>query len=123
MYGAKITTIWLARGFTQEFMAKKLNMDQASYSKIEHDSKIKITDDLLEKIANTLGVSIEDIKSPTPVVMNFHNSTQSGVYGTQNNGVDKQMTENFLKIMGVLHLQIENQNKILALLLDKFGSN
>lgn len=123
MYGAKITTIRLARGFTQEFMAKKLNMDQASYSKIEHDSKIKITDDLLEKIANTLGVSIEDIKSPTPVVKNFHNSTQSGVYGIQNNGVDKQMTENFLKIMGVLHLQIENQNKILALLLDKFGGN
>ena len=123
MYGAKITTIRLARGFTQEFMAKKLNMDQASYSKIEHDSKIKITDDLLEKIANTSGVSIEDIKSPTPVVMNFHNSTQSGVYGIQNNGVDKQMTENFLKIMGVLHLQIENQNKILALLLDKFGGN
>lgn len=63
-------------------------MEQASYSKIEHDSKVKISEELLEKIVKALGVSVEDITSPTPIIMNFHNSTQSGVYGTQNNGLD-----------------------------------
>lgn len=39
MYGAKISSIRLARGYTQEYMAKKLGMEQTTYSKIEHDVK------------------------------------------------------------------------------------
>ena len=63
MYGAKISAIRLARGYTQEYIANQLNIEQTSYSKIEHDLKTRISDDLLFKIAEALGVSIDDIKA------------------------------------------------------------
>jgi transcriptional regulator with XRE-family HTH domain len=72
MYGSKIATIRQARGYTQNYIAEKLAMKQTEYYRIEKDKALKIQDGLLQKIAETLGVSIEDIKSPTPVIMNFH---------------------------------------------------
>jgi transcriptional regulator with XRE-family HTH domain len=74
MYGSKIASIRLARGYSQDYVAKKIGIDQQRYSKIENDGKAKADDDLLTKIADALGVSVEDIKSPTPIVMSFHNS-------------------------------------------------
>ncbi|MBW7914917.1 MAG: helix-turn-helix transcriptional regulator [Taibaiella sp.] len=71
MYGSKIAIIRLARGYTHEYVSKKLGIAQNTYSKIEKDNKVKMDDPLLESIANVLGVSIDDIKSPTPIVMNL----------------------------------------------------
>ena len=134
MYGAKISAIRLARGYTQEYMANKLSIEQTSYSKIEHDAKAKISDELLTKIANVLGVSTDDIKSLTPIIMNFHDSTQSGVYSTQNNnGSDKETIQVMLKLLdafqqriinqnnllSAFQQQIENQNKLIELFLEK----
>lgn len=93
MYGTKITSIRLARGYTQEYVAKQIGMDQQSYSKIEKDNKVKVSDELLSKIAEVLGVSIEDIKSPTPIIMNFHNSPYSGQYNSNNTNTDAQLIE------------------------------
>lgn len=55
MYGTKITSIRLARGYTQEYVAKQIGLDQQSYSKIEKDNKVKVSDELLSKIAEVLG--------------------------------------------------------------------
>ncbi len=92
MYGTKITSIRLARGYTQEYVAKQIGLDQQSYSKIEKDNKVKVSDELLSKIAEVLGVSIEDIKSPTPIIMSFHNSPYSGQI-TNSNNTDAQLIE------------------------------
>lgn len=74
MYGSKIAAIRLTRGYTQDYVAKSIGVDQRTYSRIEKDEKVIVDDMMLEKIAQTLGVSKEDIKSPTPIIMNFHNS-------------------------------------------------
>lgn len=113
MYGAKISAIRLARGYTQAYMANKLSIEQTSYSKIEHDLKTKISDDLLLKIAEVLGVSTDDIKSLTPIIMNFHNST-NGVYDTQNNnGSNKEIIQGMLTLLNVFEQRIKNQNNLL----------
>jgi len=72
MYGAKIAIIRNARGYTQEYMAGQLGMAQNTYSRIEKDESDKLGDELLNKIAACLGVTKEDIKSPTPVVINLY---------------------------------------------------
>ena len=107
MYGSKISTIRLARGYTQDYIAEKLGIKQNQYSKIEKDEKIKVDDSLLKRIADVLGVSIDDIKSPTPVVMNFHNCSYNAPNGTQNNYINE-------KAMEVLFTQIEIKDKQLA---------
>jgi len=93
MYGTKIASIRLARGYTQEYMAQKLGMAQNVYSKIEKNEKNKLDDELLEKIAEALGVSVDDIKSPTPIIMSFHNSQYNTPFGTQHNQINESIIE------------------------------
>ena len=82
MYGSKIASIRLARGYSQEYVASRLGIAQNTYSKIEKDESRKLDESLLESIAAVLGVSTEDIKSPTPIIMNFHDHSQGGHYST-----------------------------------------
>lgn len=70
MYGAKITSIRVARGFTQIYMSKQLGITQNIYSNIE-TGKGRPDEEMLEKIAGILSVSLADIKSHTPIIMNF----------------------------------------------------
>lgn len=76
MNGNKIRIIRLSRGMTQEFVAQKIGTTQHAYSKIENDN-LKISDETLTKIAKVFGVSMEDLKSPEPVIINFHNRIQN----------------------------------------------
>jgi transcriptional regulator with XRE-family HTH domain len=116
MYGNKIRLIRVSRGLNQEVVAQKLGITQNAYSKIETNHS-KTSEDMLQKLATLLGVSAEDIKSPEPVIINFHNSPQSnGV----NNGEIKNHNEHLLKQLTqqllVKDKQIEelmDQNKLL----------
>lgn len=112
MYGSKISTIRLARGYSQDYVAEKIGIKQNMYSKIEKDEKIKVDDIILKKIADVLGVSIEDIKSPTPVVMNFHNSPYNAPFGTQHNFINE-------KVLEQLFLQLSIKDKYIEQLLSK----
>ncbi len=114
MYGAKITSIRQARGYSQQYVAEKLGMAQNAYSKIERDEKIKIDDKLLGKLAETLGVSVDDIKSPTPIVMNFHHSPYSGQISNQYNNITENIIAQLTNLLQVKDKQIEQlmqQNK------------
>jgi len=108
MYGAKITSIRLARGYTQEFVAGKLGIAQNTYSKIEKDEKARIDDDLIDRIAEVLGVSANDIKSPTPIIMTFNDSPYSG-YNTHNT-----LNE---ELIGALKEQLKQKDEQIASLL------
>ncbi|QTE35871.1 helix-turn-helix transcriptional regulator [Mucilaginibacter gossypii] len=87
MYGAKIRMIRELRGYSQENVAAKLGMTQASYSRIENN-QTKLDTSLLEKLAKELGVSASDIMSAEPVVVNFygpnHGAAPFGSIGTIN---------------------------------------
>jgi transcriptional regulator with XRE-family HTH domain len=73
MYGDKIRIIREVRGFSQEYMADKLGIKQNTFSKIELNQQ-KLTANLLQKIADELGVSPVDILSNQPTIVNFEAS-------------------------------------------------
>lgn len=68
MYGGKIRALRLLRGFSQEHMSNELGIDQTKYSRIETNTQ-KLTVDMVEKIASVLGVSIADITSNEPLII------------------------------------------------------
>lgn len=109
MYGSKITSIRLARGYTQEYVADKAGINQRTYSRIEKDAKVKVEDELLEKIAAVLGVSLEDIKNPMPIVMTFHHSPYSGQINSQENKSDTAIVDTMKEQLQL----IREQNEIL----------
>jgi transcriptional regulator with XRE-family HTH domain len=71
MQGNKIRTIRELRGYSQDYVAAKLEIAQNTYSKLE-TNQTKMTTEMLEKIAAILEVSINDILSEEPIVLNFY---------------------------------------------------
>ena len=113
MYGNKIRMIRLSRGLSQEDMAKQMGIAQKSYSKMENNRQ-KIADEVLNKIAATLGVSAEDIKSPEPIILHISNSPYSG----QNNNYN--INEEILKSLAEqLKTKDEQINSLLQLIKSK----
>lgn len=79
MHGSKIRAFRMLRGFSQEDMAGRLNVTQATYSKIE-SNKQKATQEQLERIAKELGVTIADITSNEPIVI-MNQASNHGAQG------------------------------------------
>lgn len=106
--------IRLSRGMTQEIVAQKIGTSQHAYSKIENDSS-KISDETLDKIARLFGVSIEDLKSPEPVIINFNNSPQSSSY---NKGEIIYASE---QLLTQLTQQLKEKDKQIEMLLNQLS--
>lgn len=79
MYGNKIRSLRLLRGFSQEYMASELDVTQTTYSRIETD-KQKLTASMLERLALVLGVSVPDITSNEPLIIQ-NNASNYGAQG------------------------------------------
>jgi transcriptional regulator with XRE-family HTH domain len=111
--GSKIRLIRLGRGMTQGEVAQKLNMATNTYSRLETEEHRKWDDDMINKIAEVLGVSNADLLSPMPVVMNFHNSPNScGHVESQTITVSKD-------VMDMLQKQLEIKDELIRELLSK----
>ena len=78
MFGGKIRMIREVRNFSQEYMADKLGIKQNTYSKIENN-QIKLTAEMLQKIADVFQVSPMDIMNQQPAIINLQSNQ-----GTQN---------------------------------------
>ncbi|MCG9910484.1 MAG: helix-turn-helix domain-containing protein [Flavobacteriales bacterium] len=116
MYGSKIASIRKARGLKQGEVAEKLGMSQASYSDIENNNRKYLDEALIEKIAEALGVKTEDIKSQSPIVMNFHESPNSNGYQTNQN--DSRVIDALLDQLRVKDEQLAAKDEIIKRLLD-----
>ena len=111
MYGAKLKAIRQLRDYTQEFVAAKAGIRQNVYCQIEKDEIAKVPPSTLEKIAETLGVSIEDIKSPVPVVVSL--SQHTPVTQKQDSPSEMKMIDELTR---QLQIKDEQINKLLQII-------
>jgi transcriptional regulator with XRE-family HTH domain len=74
--GTRIRQIRDAKNIKQEDMAKKLNMSQSNYSRIE-TNEIKANDEALERIAEIFGMHKEQLLDSEGSIVNFNNSPHS----------------------------------------------
>ncbi len=109
------------RGFTQEDVASKLGLDQNKYSRIETD-KQRVDDDLLEKIAGVLGISVADLKSREPFFVNnaSNQGTQIGIGQFEHFYSDqKEVYEKLISSQKEEIDRLAKQNELLLKMLDK----
>jgi transcriptional regulator with XRE-family HTH domain len=106
--GRKISRIRELRGMKQEALAAELGISQQAVSKIELSEKIE--DEVLEKIANALGVTSEGIKKFNEEAVfniignNYHDHSSSVQYQCTFNPIDKliEVYEENKKLYGQL---------------------
>ncbi|MFI5161943.1 MAG: helix-turn-helix domain-containing protein [Sphingobacteriales bacterium] len=70
MSGTKIRMVRESRGYSQEYVASKIDLDQSSYSRLE-SNQTKLDVDTLTKLADVLGVPAADLLTSEPAVVNF----------------------------------------------------
>ncbi len=115
MIGGKIRTFRMLRGFSQEHMAAKLGIDQTKYSRIE-SSKQKPAEDLLKNIADLLGVSVADINSNEPVIINNNASNKGTQIGHNENfyADQKELYEKLINTQKAENERLAKQNETLS---------
>ena len=103
--GRKISRIRELRGMKQDVLAAELGISQQAISRIEQSEKIE--DEVLEKIAKSLGVSAEGIKnySDEAVIYNIQNNYE----GSNNHGANIGHQHNFNPIAKLLEVFEENK--------------
>lgn len=115
LIGNKVKKLRELRNYTQEYMAKELNMTATGYGKIERDES-EVTFQKLEKIATILGIKIEDI-------INFNESFVFNVMHNQTgNGyvVNNENFENERKLFEQIIAQMKEENSYLKGIINKF---
>jgi len=119
--GSKIKKIREWKNLTQEEMATKLNISQASYSKYERD-EIDLSITRLEEIAKALSVDVMDLlrSDDRNVFVIQNNQEVTGVHGTVNNhyaGSNEQMIRDiYEKHLNLMYEKIKwLEEKILSL--------
>ena len=115
----KIRTLRELKGYSQEYVAGKLEIAQNTYSKIE-SNQTKLNTDILEKIAEILEVSIADLLSEEPVVVNFYgvNHGSQGNFNTIEN-IYAGQKELYEKIIAGKDEEIARMQKTIDALLSK----
>jgi len=115
MAETKIRTFRVLRGYSQEDMAGRLKISQNNYSRIE-GGKQKATTEQLEMIAKELGVSVADIISQEPVIINNHASNQGAQGNIENFYADQK--ELYEKLIASKDKEIERLTGLLDKLQD-----
>jgi transcriptional regulator with XRE-family HTH domain len=112
MIAEKIKMLRNARGYSQEYMAAKLSIDQTKYSRIEK-GEVKPTNDQQIKIAEEFGVSIADLNSNAPFVI-YNMESNQGTQISYNENLHQAEKVLYELLLKDIHKQIEsleNQNK------------
>ncbi|WP_435356587.1 helix-turn-helix domain-containing protein [Emticicia sp. SJ17W-69] len=117
--GTKVKKLRELRNFTQEFMAASLEMTPSGYGKIERNES-EVTYQKLEKIAEVLGIKIEDIVNfNEKMVFNImNNNTSNNGYVVNNNSI----SDNEKKLYEQLIEQLREENKLLKSMLEKVNN-
>jgi len=111
--GKKVERIRKYRGIKQEYVAQKLNLSQQQYSKIEQQEEIE--EDLLQQIADILGVTPDAIKNfDDDKIVYYINSTHLHDFKIEVH--DNTMTDNAL---GSINGQQFNSKEIISELIDR----
>ncbi len=104
----RIRSFRIFKGYSQDYVAKNLGMDQAKYSRMESGNLV-IKNDVLERIAEILEVSPEDLNSNEPLIIQ-NNSSTIGAQGRFENYYAEQK-EIYEKLINTQKNEIERLSK------------
>jgi transcriptional regulator with XRE-family HTH domain len=107
------------KGYSQEYVAEKLCLDQSNYNRREK-GHVKISIDEWKKLAELLGVQIEDIFEPEEnQVLIYNEHSSNNFQGNNNSTIYASVPEFMLDALQKLIKNLEEENKALKELLQQ----
>lgn len=117
----KIRNIRELKNLTQEYMADKLGISQAAYSKIENGAT-KVSYEKLQDIAKIMDVKVEDIQSfETEKYFNSFNNLKGNNNGVVTIAFDEDIKKLYEDKIVLLEKLLSKTEQDLNKYVDKFG--
>lgn len=117
----KIRNIRELKNLTQEYMADKLGISQAAYSKIENGAT-KVSYEKLQDIAKIMDVKVEDIQSfETEKYFNSFNNLKGNNNGVVTIAFDEDIKKLYEDKIVLLEKLLSKTEQELNKYVDKFG--
>ncbi len=119
---SKIRNIRELKNLTQEYMADKLGISQAAYSKIENGNT-KVSYEKLQDIAKIMGVKVEDIQSfdTQKYFHSFNNIKESNIDSVVVHSMDETIKKLYEDKIVLLEKLLSKTEQDLNKYVDKFG--
>jgi transcriptional regulator with XRE-family HTH domain len=106
-------------GYTQEYIASELGINQNTYSKLE-SGQTRLTVDRVKKLAELYKITPEYFFSDELPTINYNSGpnshSNSGVIGNYNDRGDDKVKDLFLQLLGEKDKIIEEKNETILLL-------
>ncbi|MGA9213444.1 helix-turn-helix domain-containing protein [Kaistella sp.] len=93
------------KGFSQEYLAEKMNLTQSAYAKIENNDT-KLTIDRLNEISKILEIDIANLlEQKTPNIYNIYNNE---IVNIENKELLKELLETKNQLINILQKDSKN---------------
>jgi len=114
-----------ANGYTQEYIASELGINQNTYSKLE-SGQTRLTVDRVKKLAELYKVNPEYFFSEELPIITYNNGpnshSNSGVIENYNDQGDERIKDLFQQLLGEKDRIIEEKNETILLLKSELSS-
>lgn len=118
--GEKIRKIREMKGYSQEYMAAKLDISQRTYSKLERE-EIKLDWDRITDIAQILELDPVDLISFDDNFVFNHSPQSVGKAATVNNNLPIELKVQYEKLIEQYEARLREKDEIIVLLKKQIG--
>lgn len=112
----KIRQLRNEKGYSQEFIAEKLNVSQGTYNRLENGKQDFHSSQLIQ-ISEILGTTVGELFGEKGNYYIQNNSNVNNASGTNNFYSDKESIVFFKEVI----MQLQNQNSLLLNLIEKIN--
>lgn len=117
--GQKLRKLRNEKGFSQEFLADRLNISQKTYSNMEND-RTPITVEILKQLSSELEVDMIDLITDSKIIVQYNISKDTSTFnGVVNNNFPEELVNQLKERIIDLKNQLLDKDKLIDFLQKK----
>lgn len=117
--GQKLRKLRNEKGFSQEYLADRLNISQKTYSNMEND-RTPITVEILKQLSSELEVDMIDLITDSKIIVQYNTSQDTSTFnGVVNNNFPEELVNQLKERIIDLKNQLLDKDKMIDFLQKK----
>ncbi len=114
--GQKLRKLRNQKGFSQEYLADRLNISQKTYSNMEND-RTSISVEILKQLSSELEVDMIDLITDSKIIVQYNTSQDTSTFnGVVHNNYPEELVAQLKERIEDLKQQLVDKDKLISIL-------
>lgn len=114
--GQKLRKLRNQKGFSQEYLADRLNISQKTYSNMEND-RTSISVEILKQLSSELEVDMIDLITDSKIIVQYNTSQDTSTFnGVVHNNYPEELVVQLKERIEDLKQQLVDKDKLISIL-------